>query len=56
MDIFSKFGLFSCFKTMDGSVDTLMTYVKFMGDSWDIFVVSDYLNVMLLKCDGKSII
>jgi hypothetical protein len=38
---------------MDGSVNTLMIYVKFIGDSWEIFAPSDYLNVMLLKCDVK---
>lgn len=49
MDIFSNFGLLGCFISMGGSVDTLMKYLDFMEDMW---MFSDYLNVMMRKYDG----
>ena len=46
MDIILKFGLFSCFKSMDRSIHTLMKNPNPIQDMW---IFSDYLNVMLLK-------
>ena len=49
--IILKYGLFGCFNSMDGSVVTLLIHLNFSGDVW---ILSDYLNAMLLKSDGKN--
>ena len=36
---------------MDGSIDTHMIYLNFMGDMW---ILHDYLNAILLKYDRKT--
>jgi hypothetical protein len=50
MNISSTFGLFGCFDSMGGSIGTLLQYLNLMGDMW---ILSNYLNVMLLKYDEK---
>jgi len=39
MDIFSKFGLFVCFNSTVGSVDTLVIHLNFTGD---VCILSEY--------------
>ena len=50
MDTFLKFGLFGCFNPTGRSVNTLLIYQTFMGD---MLILDDYINVMLLRYDGK---
>lgn len=48
--MFWNFGLLGCFNSMGRSINTLMIYLSFVGDVW---IVSDYLFVMLLKYGGE---
>ena len=47
-----KFGLFDCFKSINGSLDYLLSYLN-----WNWYIgatLSDNLNVMILKYDGRN--
>lgn len=49
LDIFSNFGLSSCFHFMGRFVNALLIYLNFVGDMW---ILIKYLNIMLLWYDG----
>ena len=46
-----KFGLFGGFNSIGGLINTIMIYWIFMGDVW---IFSDYLNVVLLRYDDQK--
>ena len=52
LDIFSNYGLFGCFNFISGSINPPLIYQVFMRDMW---ILSNYLNVMLLRYDGKKL-
>lgn len=41
---------YGCFNSMGWSVDTLLIHLKIMEDMW---ILSAYLNAVLLKYDGE---
>jgi len=49
LDIFAKSWPFGCLKCMDMSINTPMMYLNVMQGMW---ILSDYLNVMVLKDNG----
>lgn len=51
LDIFSKIGRFGCSNSIDIFVNTLLINWHFMGDMW---ILSDYFNVKLIKYDGNN--